>query len=111
MQSKKFTNSVFFRTVFLLTTVSIISSTAAATHNGSQIQNNIVDDEDTHIFAGRCPNGQPYRLFSYQVQVNGQTHSLYDYQGPAGRGTVKTQAAPKTLATRVCRPMAEIAND
>jgi hypothetical protein len=70
-----------------------------------------VNDEDTFIFAGRCPNGQMYRLFSYQTQVKGITQFFYDYEGPAGKGTVKTQAPPKTLATRVCRPTAEIAND
>lgn len=111
MQSKKFTNSVSPRMAFLLTTVAIISSAAATTNHNSQVLNNMGNDEETHIFAGRCPNGQPYRLISYQSQVNGLTQSFYDYEGPAGKGTVKTQAPPKTMAARICRTLAEIAND
>lgn len=91
--------------------VSFFSSALAAVDNTVKTGKVLGNDEDTFIFSGRCPNGQIYRLFSYQTQVNGITQFFYDYEGPVGKGTVKTQAAPKTLAARVCRPLAEIAND
>jgi len=60
---------------------------------------------------GRCPNGEAFRLFSYDKEVEGYWKSFYDYQGPVGTGTVKTRTAPKVMASRVCVALAEIASD
>jgi hypothetical protein len=66
---------------------------------------------ETYRFAGTCPNGAPYRLFFYEAKIEDVVQSFYDYEGPAGRGTVKTKAPPKTMAVRVCRALSEIASD
>jgi hypothetical protein len=66
---------------------------------------------ETYRFVGTCPNGTPYRLFFYEAKTEGMVQSFYDYEGPAGRGTVKTSTPPKTMAVRVCRALSEIASD
>ena len=68
------------------------------------------NDDQEFIFAGGCPNGDKYRIFSYQMEVDGITRSFYDYEGPAGKGTVITNAQPKKMATRVCHELADISN-
>jgi hypothetical protein len=60
---------------------------------------------------GRCPNGDAFRLISYDKQVEGLWKSFYDYQGPVGSGTVRTQTVPRVMASRVCIALAEIASD
>lgn len=60
---------------------------------------------------GRCPSGDAFRLVSYDKQVEGLWKSFYDYQGPAGMGTVRTQTVPRVMASRVCIALAEIASD
>lgn len=64
--------------------------------------------EETAVFAGKCPNGDGYRLFAYQKQTEGMSLSYYDYTGPAGKGTVQSEATPRVMAVRICRPSAEI---
>ena len=68
------------------------------------------NDEDTYTFAGRCPNGETYRIYAYQKLFEKTLHSFYDYEGPVGKGTVRTTATPKTMSARVCRKAAEIIN-
>ena len=75
-----------------------------------QFKHSLGNDEQEFIFAGDCPNGDKYRIFSYQMEVNGLTQSFYDYEGPAGKGTVRTNAQPKKMATRVCHELADIGN-
>ena len=76
----------------------------------SQLQAALGNDEDTFTFAGQCPNGDKYRLVSYDMDVSGTRQSFYDYEGPAGQGKVNTSASPKTMSVRVCRQLAEIIN-
>ena len=71
----------------------------------------IKDDHDEFIFIGKCHDGRPYRLYSYQNSVNGLSLPFYDYEGPVGKGTVKTQAQPRVMAVRICRELAEVADD
>jgi hypothetical protein len=68
------------------------------------------NDHPDFVFSGRCENGEIYRLYAYDKNVDGQISSMYDYEGPAGKGTVTSDASPKTMAQRVCRKLAEIAN-
>ena len=75
-----------------------------------KIQVTLGNDEETFTFAGRCPNGDNYRLVSYQLDVLGTNQSFYAYEGPAGKGKVSTSASPKTMSVRVCRQLAEIIN-
>ena len=76
----------------------------------AQLQAALGNDEDTFTFAGQCPNGDKYRLVSYDMEVSGTRQSFYNYEGPAGKGTVNTPASPKTMSVRVCRQLAEIIN-
>lgn len=71
----------------------------------AQIVNNDID----HLFAGRCFNGQTYRIYAYEKRIDGVLQSFYDYEGPVGQGTVASSATPKTLVERICRQSAEIA--
>jgi hypothetical protein len=66
------------------------------------------NDDQEFIFAGSCPNGDKYRIFSYQMDVDGLTQSFYDFDGPAGKGTVRTNVQPKKMAVRVCHELADI---
>ena len=68
------------------------------------------NDEETFVFTGICPNGEPYRLVSYQKNGGALSSSYYDYDAPVGKGTVQSDAAPKVMAVRVCRRLAEIIN-
>jgi hypothetical protein len=68
------------------------------------------NNEETFVFAGMCPNGKPYRLVAYQKNVGASSSSYYDYDAPAGKGTVQSDATPKVMAVRVCRKFAEIIN-
>lgn len=68
------------------------------------------NDEQTFIFAGLCPNGERYRIYSYLKIVENIPHTFYEFEGPAGKGTVRTAASPKTMSVRVCRKLAEIIN-
>lgn len=94
----------------------VLASTAVAPHAFSKVPASIAtemklgNDENTFTFAGLCPNGETYRIFSYQKMVENVPQSFYDYEGPVGKGTVRTTASAKTMAVRVCRKLAEIVN-
>lgn len=68
----------------------------------------VENDEQEFTFVGKCPNGNSYRIFSYQMTVDGLTKSFYDYEGPAGKGTVQTEAQPRKMAVRICHELADI---
>ncbi|WP_146183352.1 hypothetical protein [Limnohabitans sp. JirII-29] len=69
------------------------------------------NDEETFVFAGKCANGESYRLFSYKKYVHGLSQSYYDYDGPVGQGTVQSATAPKIMAVRICHKLAEIVSE
>jgi hypothetical protein len=73
-----------------------------------RINADLSNNEDTFVYAGQCFNGEPYRLFLYQKNIAGVPHAHYDYEGPAGTGTVQSESAPKVMKARVCRKDAEI---
>lgn len=60
--------------------------------------------------AGRCVNGEEYRLRSYQKLDQAKSKSYYDYMGPAGIGTVQVDTEPKVMVARICLKLAEIIN-
>jgi hypothetical protein len=60
-----------------------------------QVKPVLGNDEQEFTFAGDCPNGDKYRIFSYQIEVDGLTQSFYDFEGQAGKGTIRTNAQPK----------------
>jgi hypothetical protein len=68
------------------------------------------NDDTNFMFGGVCPNGEPYKIVAYQQVVDNVPQAFYDYEGPAGKGTVRTTASPKTLSVRICRKLAEIIN-
>lgn len=89
----------------LLISIAVFSSACAWA-----AQQGLSHHEETFVFAGTCPNGEPYRLVAYQKHVAGLSPSFYDYEGPAGKGTVQSDTDPKIMAVRVCRRLAEIIN-
>jgi hypothetical protein len=111
METIKFSRAIIISIAFIsVATLSIFLSTSISpvvTRNPTNMGN----DEKEFVFSGTCDNGQTYRLLSYEKVINGQTFSQYDYEGPVGKGTVKTSASPRTLSVRVCRQMAEIIDD
>jgi hypothetical protein len=97
--------------VCLLATMALVTHVGAkVTPTTTKLQPTLGNDEDTFTFVGQCPNGENYRLASYERDVSGTRQSLYDYEGPAGKGKVSTSASPKTMSVRVCRHLAEIIN-
>lgn len=92
----------------LLAALALGSIAKAQTTSSAGLHATLGNDEDTFTFTGKCPNGDNYRLVSYQTNASGTTQSFYDYEGPAGKGKVSTTASPKTMSVRVCRQLAEI---
>jgi len=90
---------------------SVLSCASATPSETIDARMSLGNDDDTFVFMGRCPSGEVYRLFSYDKDVNGITQSFYDYEGPVGKGTVKTKTAPRVMMSRVCLALAEIAGD
>lgn len=86
-------------------TLPVLTASARTEHKPTYT---LGDDDMEFVFVGHCPNGDSYRMFSYQMEIDGLTQSFYDYQGPAGKGTVKTTAQPKKMLTRLCRNSADI---
>lgn len=78
------------------------------THASASNSATLGNDESSFVFAGKCFNGESYRLFSHQKIVAGKPVSFYAYDGPAGKGSVQTETTPKVMAQRVCRKFAEI---
>lgn len=101
--------SICFATCFFIN-IATVPGAAAEVVKKVSLQAKLGNDEETFIFAGRCPNNQIYRISSYELIVDGVPQSFYDYEGPVGKGTAKTNASPKTMAVRVCRELAEIAS-
>lgn len=80
--------------------------------NKSQPSHTTWGNDDTEFtFMGKCPNGQPYHIFAYSKWVDGREESYYDFEGPAGQGTVRTSATPRTMSVRICRKLAEIIDE
>ena len=103
-----------FRPLFsclLLLASAALPCAGAAPSDGADGRKSLGNDDDTFIFMGRCPNGEMYRLLAYDKQVDGFKRSFYDYEGPAGKGTIKSQTAPRVIASRVCLALAEMAGD
>jgi hypothetical protein len=90
-----------------LVLLSSASVWAAQNKNAAALADN---DEERFVFTGKCATDESYRLVSYRKKVSGLTHSFYDYEGPNGKGTVRSETPPKVMAARVCRRMAEIIN-
>lgn len=77
-----------------------------ATAHSNQIT--VANDDNNFVFIGHCANGDSYRIFSYQLAVNGDSQVFYQYEGPAGKGTVRTNISPKKMAIRVCYASADL---
>ena len=80
---------------FLMVGVALAPHVSANVASTAKLQAPLGNDEDTFTFVGKCPNGNNYRIVSYQVDVSGTTQSFYDYEGPVGKGKVSTSATPK----------------
>jgi hypothetical protein len=96
--------------ICLLAGIALMPHVGAVIAATKMLPTTLGNDEDTFTFVGQCPNGDNYRLVSYQMDIAGTSQSYYDYEGPAGKGKVSTSASPKTMSVRVCRQLAEIIN-
>jgi hypothetical protein len=108
-KSNLWQSSVFLMTC-LLANVTLAPNAVAWISNTEQAQEQLGNDEETFTFVGRCANGKSYRLYAYQLDVDGLRQSFYNYEGPAGQGTVRTNASPKKMAARACIESADIAD-
>lgn len=66
--------------------------------------------EEVSTLVGNCPNGEPYRLRAYRQGSPENLLPFYDYEGPAGRGTVQVDTLAQVMAVRICIRNAEIIN-
>ena len=101
-------SSNLFLLLCLVANVATLPWLTASAHSDPKPTYTLNEDDTEFVFAGHCPSGESYRMVSYQMEVDGLTQSFYDYQGPAGKGTVRTNAQPKKMLTRVCRNLADI---
>jgi hypothetical protein len=92
----------------LIANVGSFSSVMARQGQSNSFQTSLRDDSQEFIFAGHCPSGDAYRVIAYQLDVDGLGQSFYDYEGPAGKGTVQTNASPKKFVVRICHAQADI---
>jgi hypothetical protein len=110
MNNQKSISTVFLSVALVFSSLPV-TSTAMTQISVAKTEKILRNDDATFVFAGRCPNGQPYRLFAHETEIEGRVYTSYNYEGPVGKGTVKTRATPKTMAVRICRVMAEIVDD
>lgn len=96
----------FLGATCLFATVAFASNVVARNMDITKIGN----DEETFTFTGKCPNGAAYRVVSYQMESEGTRQSFYDYQGPAGKGTVRTNVSPQKMVVRLCHELADISD-
>jgi hypothetical protein len=108
-KSNLWQSSIFLMTC-LLANVTLVPNAVAWMSNTEPTQKQSGNDEETFIFAGRCADGSAYRLYSFQMDVDGLRQSFYDYEGPAGKSTVRTNTSPKKMALLVCHELADIAD-
>jgi hypothetical protein len=102
--------SIFLMTC-LLANVTLVPNAVAWMSNTEPTQKQSGNDEETSTFVGRCANGTSYRLYAYEMDVDGLRQSFYDYEGPAGKSTVRTHTSPKKMALLVCHELADIADN
>lgn len=100
-------SSVFLLLCFVINIFTVPSLTALAADAGS-VSSVLTSDDPGSTFAGLCPNGSPYRIFSYQLDIDGLTQSFYDYEGPAGKGTIRTGIPSEKMVVRVCHENADL---
>jgi len=110
MRKAAFIRSHVNNLVSLCVGASLLAATCALAASPDKLRPRLSNDDASFVFAGKCSSGEPYRLTAYQKNVSGQVQSYYDYEGPVGRGTVQTESAPKVMAVRICRQLAEIVN-
>jgi len=103
---KNFKYPNLFLLCSLAANIATVPVLAAHTHESSTLA--IGNDDTEFVFAGRCPNQEPYRIFSYQMEIDGLTQSFYDYEGPAGKGTIRTSIQPRKMIIRLCHELADI---
>jgi hypothetical protein len=98
----------FFLLCCLIANVATLPALTAHANPHATYAPTLGNDDTTFVFAARCPNGEPYRLSAYQMEIDGLSQSFYDFEGPAGKGTIRTNTEPKKMVTRVCRNLADI---
>lgn len=101
-------NSIYFLLFSLFLNVVTLPALSAFANTNENVTTTTENDDKEFIFAGRCPNGESYRIFSYEMEIDGLTQSFYNYEGPAGKGTIRTNIQPRKMLTRLCHELADI---
>jgi hypothetical protein len=107
---KKFIFSRFFLITCLVANIAAFSAVFAMTDLSKTSPVAFGNDEKDFVVTGQCSNGNSYRVRTYQMDVDGLTQTFYDFDGPAGKGTIRTNASPKKIVVRVCHELADISN-
>lgn len=105
---KNHKHSKYFLLLCLVVNVATLPVLTAFANTNENTTTAIGNDDTEFVFAGRCLNQEAYRIFSYQMEIDGLTQSFYDYEGPAGKGTIRTNIQPKKMLTRLCHHLADI---
>jgi hypothetical protein len=111
MNQSSLLRSSIFLMACLLANITLAPNAIAWLSRTEQTQKKLGNDEETFTFVGRCANGTSYRLYAYEMDVDGLRQSFYDYEGPAGKSTVRTNTSPKKMALLVCHELADIADN
>lgn len=64
------------------------------------------EDDVEFVFAGKCANAAPYRLRAYQAMTDGKMREMFDYSGPIGSGTIRSNMPAKDAKAHVCNETA-----
>jgi hypothetical protein len=95
------------RNIFLMCLITAIlffmSIDLVRAQDSQAVKKSTGNDELEFIFVGHCKAGGSYRIFSYDKVINGSKQSFYDYQGPLGQETIKSEMPPKDVVALVCR--------
>ena len=107
---KSFVASNALLTICMIANVATFTPPTAKSDVSNSTFAMLSNDEVEFTFAGHCSNGDIYRMFSYQVDADGLAQSFYDYSGPVGMGTIKTETSPKVMANLICNELSTASN-
>ena len=95
------------RSIFLLclitTILFLMSVELVRAQDAHAVHQPMGNDELEFIFVGHCKAGGDYRIFSYEKVISGTLQSFYDYKGPYGQETIKSQLQPREVVALVCQ--------
>lgn len=61
------------------------------------------ENDTEFVFMDKCASGAPYRLRAYQAVSGGQMRDMFDFTGPLGHGTIRSNMPAKEAKMHVCQ--------